>query len=175
MKLELKKIKIGPGSEETTQFTAELYVNGKLAAHCDNSGKGGCTDIRAYEPGQRELVAQAEAFCKTLPPVKSSFGGEYPMDLEGWVDEQVYKAESEKEIKRVLNKFDRKTANHIIVISKKLLDDFKSGKAVELSYREWKLNTPIALLNEGHKRAYVLDITGKLKGDEYIYNSNLPK
>ncbi len=173
MKLELKKIKLGPGSEETTQFTAELYVNGKFAAHCDNSGKGGPTDIRAYKPQECELTAQAEAYCKTLPSKTFSWG-EIKMDLEHWVDDQVYKAESEKEIKRVLVKLNKKCEKGIIALSQSLLENFKAGKPVDVSYREWNVKVPLSSLSDGQKRAYVLQITNVLKDDEFIYNENLP-
>ena len=175
MKLELKKIKLGPGSEETTQFTAELYVDGKFAAHCDNSGKGGPTDIRAYGKGDQKLVDEAEKYCATLPPLDLGGGTSIPMNLEHWVDDQVYKAEKEKEIKRVLVKLNKKCEKGIIVISQSLLDKFKAGKPVDVAYREWNIKVPISSLSDAQKRAYVLQITNVLNGDEFIYNENLPK
>lgn len=175
MKLELKKIKLGPGSEETTQFTAELYVNGKFAAHCDNSGKGGPTDIRAYGKGDQKLVDEAEKYCATLPPLDLGGGTSIPMNLEHWVDDQVYKAEKEKEIKRVLLKLNKKCEKGIIALSQSLLDEFKAGKSVDVSYREWNVKVPISSLSDTQKRSYVLQISNVLKGDEFIYNENLPK
>lgn len=174
MKLELKSIKLGPGSEETTQFTAKLYVEGKFAAYCDNAGKGGSTDVRAYEPQERELTAQAEAYCKTLPPKVYSWGN-VDMNLENWVDEQVWKIENEKEIKRGLQTLTKKCEKAIVVVSKKLLDDFKAGKPVSLSYRQWPIKIGVANLPDATKRVYVLQVTAKLEGDEFIYNENLPK
>ncbi len=175
MKLELKNIKLGPGSEETTQFTAKLYVNGKFAAYCDNAGKGGSTDVRAYEPQERELTAQAEAYCKTLPPLKLGGGSSIPMNLEHWVDEQVWKIENEKEIKRGLQTLAKRCEKAIVVVSKSLLDDFKAGKPVSLSYRQWPIKIGVANLPDATKRIYVLQVTAKLLEDEFIYNENLPK
>lgn len=42
MKIELKKLKVSKQfSEETTAYTAEIHVNGKLAFHASNRGHGG--------------------------------------------------------------------------------------------------------------------------------------
>jgi hypothetical protein len=46
-KLTLKKLKVHEDmSEETTCFSADLYEDGKLMAHVQNTGKGGCTNFR---------------------------------------------------------------------------------------------------------------------------------
>jgi len=46
-KLYLKKLKVHEDmSEETTCFSADLYEGGKLMAHVENTGKGGCTNFR---------------------------------------------------------------------------------------------------------------------------------
>lgn len=179
MKLELKKIKLGPGSEETTQFTAELYVNGKLAAHCDNAGKGGCTDIRAYEPGQRELVAQAETYCATLPPLDLGRGTTIPMNLEHWVDGEVEKEANSKHLskekKRILAQLNRDAKRYAVVISRKDFDDFNSGINLQLKYGTYDFKHPLDRFSDNAKRQIVEQITANLKGDEFIYNENLPK
>ncbi len=175
MKLELKKIKLGPGSEETTQFTAELYVDGKLAAHCDNAGKGGSTDIRAYEKHERELVEKAETFCNTLPPLKLGSGTSIPMNLEHWVDEQVWKVESDKQTSKIINAMKRATANKVVIVSKKALNDFLSGKGTQLGYNIIKYPHPFERYAPEARLTIVQRATAVLKDDEFIYNENLPK
>lgn len=175
MKLELKKIKLGPGSEETTQFTAELFVNGKLAAYCDNDGKGGSTDIRAYKPEHRALVAEAEAYCKTLPPLSLGGGTAIPMNLEHWVDEEVFKAESAKELQKTIKKLDRLCERNVVLVSRQQMEDFRGGRTNQLSYRTMKFHHPISRYSAESKIKIVQQSSTNLKGDEYIYNENLPK
>lgn len=67
MKLELKKVKVIPEmSEETTCFHATLYVNGKKAADCSNTGTGGMTDVRFYDTAVRDAVI---TYCNEHPVV----------------------------------------------------------------------------------------------------------
>lgn len=177
MKLELKNIKIGPGSEETIQFTAELYVEDKFAAYCDNTGKGGCTDIRGYEPGQKELLKQAEAYCKTLPHV--TFGeNSYPVTLEDWVDSEVYKFENKrhfkKEQKRILNGVKRDCETKIVVLNKKVYEEFIAGKSMGLNYQIINLKRNLRFYNQTELKKFVDSVKAKLKDDEFIFNTNLP-
>jgi hypothetical protein len=94
MKLELRNLKINLAfSEETTCFTATLYVEGVRTAECRNEGHGGSTDVRAFE-GRDKVLLQAEQYCLTLPPVKYN-NIEIKSDIEFVVDELV-----EAELKR---------------------------------------------------------------------------
>ena len=92
MKLELKKIKVNLAfSEGTTQFMAEIYLNGKNIGYAKNDGRGGCADYHPYE-GQREAMREAEEYAKTLPSRFYEFNGkkhEITMNLENWIDGQV--------------------------------------------------------------------------------------
>lgn len=92
MKLELRKIKVNLAfSEETTQFMAEIYANGKNIGYARNDGQGGCTDYYPHE-GQREAVRAAEEYAKTLPSIFYKFEGrdvEIKMNLENWIDKQI--------------------------------------------------------------------------------------
>lgn len=80
MKIELKKKKVCKwASEETICFQAELWIDGKKACIVSNDGKGG-----AHRYSDYRAVREAEAFCKTLPPVKLE-DMELPMDLELYI------------------------------------------------------------------------------------------
>ena len=75
MKLELKKVKvINEMSEETTCFHAVLYVDGKKAADCSNTGKGGMTDVRFYDIDVQYDVMK---YCKENPVVNVFRGKEH--------------------------------------------------------------------------------------------------
>lgn len=90
MKIELKKISFNERmSEETNAFVADLYINGKKVGYVKNDGRGGCTDIHGDSKENNDLIAEAEAYCKTLPKVKSEeYNFEYQPNLESMVDEQ---------------------------------------------------------------------------------------
>ena len=64
--VELKNVKVAQHmSEETTAFTATLYINGKKAAHVKNDGRGGDNYPSFLDGG---LGKDFHAFCKSLPP-----------------------------------------------------------------------------------------------------------
>lgn len=92
MRLELKNIKVNERfSEETTQFMADVYVDGTKVAYARNDGQGGCTHYNAYE-GKRVQLMAAEAYCMTLPSKEYSMGGKVHIiesNLEGWIDEKL--------------------------------------------------------------------------------------
>ena len=89
MKIELKKISFNERmSEETNCFVADLYINGKNVGECRNDGHGGCTDYRGNTREDDKIIAQAEAYCKTLPKIKSDFfKTEFEQSLERVIDQ----------------------------------------------------------------------------------------
>ena len=96
MKIELKKLKVYDKlSEETTAFTADVYINGKNVGTAENTGKGGETDLNFYHEKDsplRKLCDEAEAWAKTLPDRVVNFGSKpftIKVDLTLLVDEQV--------------------------------------------------------------------------------------
>jgi hypothetical protein len=106
MQIELKNIKFSEAmSEETNAFVCDVYVNKVKVAYAKNDGHGGCTFYHAYE-GKRELIEQAEKFCKALPPLK--YGGmELPMNLEmkiGMLLEDWLKAKDQAKFDKKLQK-----------------------------------------------------------------------
>ena len=103
--ITLKSVKVFVGmSEETTAFTATLYINGKKAAHVKNDGRGGDNYPRFLD---RELETEFHEFCKSLPstylyddddPTKV-MGGPYEKNydsfigdlLDEWMDNDQWK------------------------------------------------------------------------------------
>lgn len=60
-------------SEGTIAFSAKLYLNNKLVAHCENSGKGGCNQIH-FDSDEEYL--KFHNHIKTLPDEVVVFGTE---------------------------------------------------------------------------------------------------
>lgn len=79
MKVEMKKIKHSASqSEETNAFVGELWLDDKLAAMCQNSGKGGGTSIHYNNPAMRRTF---EAFAKAQDPLPSDGPGYPPLAM----------------------------------------------------------------------------------------------
>ena len=184
MKLELKKIKLGPGSEETIQFTAELYVNGELVALCVNSGKGGETEIRTYPKhdtrkgyeNAMNLIAEAEVYAKTLPGVPSDFSdGELPMSLDFWVDIEVGKFAQLKDREKIINRIDKACQTKIVIFNKIEYESFMAGKTMEMSQREWVFKKPLSSFPVEFLKWQLKEIKKTVSSEEFIYNKNLPE
>jgi hypothetical protein len=111
MKIELKSLKIYDRmSEETIAFTADVYVNGKKVAYAKNDGCGGSTYYNRYPNSDNALLNEAEAYCKSLPPEKSTLGDktlELPQSLESVIDEWVYRVFNEKETAKFQKKLEK--------------------------------------------------------------------
>lgn len=106
MELELKRIEFSERlSQETNAFAADLWVNGKKVAYCENSGHGGCTNYNAYDPSLRPLLKEAEEYCKSLPSVKYEVNGnthELKMNLEFKIDTMLAEWLEAKDFKKAL-------------------------------------------------------------------------
>tara|TARA_Y100000310_G_C20065527_1_gene526961 strand:+ start:55 stop:537 length:483 start_codon:yes stop_codon:yes gene_type:complete len=66
--IQLKNVKIAWNmSEETTAFTATLYIDGKKAAHVKNDGTGGDNHPWFLD---RKVEKEFHEFCKSLPLIQ---------------------------------------------------------------------------------------------------------
>lgn len=97
MQVELKNIEIfESGSQETTCFTADLWIDGKKAATVENSGNGGANLCRFYD---QQLHRQFEEYCRSLP---SDY--EWPMDEDFFITLLVAKHQEEQALKKACRK-----------------------------------------------------------------------
>lgn len=99
MKIELKNIKVSERlSDETTCFSATIYIDGKRAGEVVNRGCGGPNE---YAFPDRELHKQFDAFCESLPPTE-----EYalPMDADLYLDNLLYAWQDKQLLKRQCKK-----------------------------------------------------------------------
>jgi len=160
MKIELKNIKFSEAmSEETNAFTADLFINGKKVGYCKNQGHGGCTDYNSYEPENRKVIQEAEAYFKSLPKVKEEkYNFEYQPTLEYAIDEQLenwLKARYEK-------KMERKMLKAIFI---------GQPNSDPRSYYGFKV--PLSTIPLPQLQASVDRIKAKLTNGEVILNTNL--
>jgi hypothetical protein len=74
MKIELRGVKYAAfASQETSCFSATVYIDGVKAGTAENSGHGGATMIHP-----RDLNDRLEAHAKTLPVEKTRYGDMQP-------------------------------------------------------------------------------------------------
>ena len=168
MKIELKKLKIAEHmSEETTAFTADIYVDGVNAGYAKNDGHGGCTGYHP-NPGKRSLIESAEQFCLTLPPIKypeiqGMKAFEVDMNLENLIDKMVEDELKRKDQKKLEKQLQKKMVNHIIW-----------GVPNGTSYVQIKLPRPIASYSLPAIQTAIDKIKKTdLKEGEQILNTNL--
>jgi hypothetical protein len=160
MRIELKNIKFSEAmSEETSAFTANLYINGKKVGYCKNNGQGGCTDYNSNSPENRKIIAKAETYCKKLPKVKS-FNMEYNQSLESVIDTLLEDWLKAKETKT----FERRMKTCILTGSP---DENRT------IYSYFNFKKPLSSFKTSDLQGAVNRIKGKLKGNDIILNTNL--
>lgn len=172
MKIELKKIAVYERmSEETTAFNAEIYADGINIGYAKNDGQGGCTFYHAHQ-GKQDLMAKAEAYAKTLPPIQYELGegrkGEIAMNLEHLIDELVEQYLQTKENAKFAKKREKAYLTNIVF-----------GKPNGTSYKSigWKI-TIAEICNMKGGEDKIKEVIAKVKKDlkegEKILNTNLP-
>lgn len=106
MKVELRSIKVyDQMSEETTAFTAEIYVDGKKIGYTKNEGHGGCTDAYPY-PEHHSKFNELCSYLESQPDIVYP-EDEYPelslkCNLEHWIDFQISEYLKERENKKLI-------------------------------------------------------------------------
>jgi hypothetical protein len=169
MKIELKKIKIAEHmSEETTAFTAEIYINGVNAGYAKNDGRGGCTDYHPYE-GKRSLIQAAEKHCLTLPAQKIDMGeGRKPlvieMNLENFIDDLVHEELKRRDQKKFEKQLEKR-------MEKSIMWGIPNGN----SYREIRQKQPLSAYNVTALQGLVDRVKKDFKAGEQFLNTNFEK
>lgn len=159
MNIELKKIKVAEHmSEETTAFTAELFVNGVNIGYVKNDGRGGCTDYyNNPDVKSKELLREVEAYCLTLPEIDyGSF--KHKMDLETFIDELLDKHLKEKAQKQ---------------LDKKMVDAIIFGVPNGYSYTQIKQKKPLSAFPIESLQKAIDNLKANFKNGEVIMNTNL--
>ena len=159
MNIELKKIKVAANmSEETTAFTAELFINGKNIGYVKNDGHGGCTDYHNNpDEKSKEALKAAEAYCLTLPEV--DYGTfKHKMDLETFIDDLLEKHLKEKEQSK---------------LTKKMVDTVMWGIPNGHSYTQVKFKVPLAQIPTEKLQSYLDKYKKDFDKDEKFLNTNL--
>lgn len=173
MKIELKRIQYSSRlSEETNAFAADLYINDIKAGEAKNEGHGGPTHYYARNEQGRQLITEAEAYCKNLPPVKYAFGrreGSYDMNLEHYIDDLLENHLDERELQKFKNKMNKDMLKGIVI-----------GVPNANAYSAWSFNTSIDQIL-AHPRGTeqltneIKKLIPKLTDGKIILNTNIPE
>lgn len=173
MKIELKGIHYSAQlSEETSAFSANLYINGYKVATTSNRGHGGSTDYVPINEKGRQLIKEAEAYCKSLPREKYTLGveeHELNMNLELYIDNLLTDYLKKKDLQQFRKKLEKYTTNQIVI------------GIPDQSFRTLRLKFPIdPLLTHPQDESVLTDIMKEkiipyLKENEKILNPNIPE
>jgi hypothetical protein len=176
MKIELKNVKINlTFSEETIMFKADLVINGIVVGEANNDGRGGCTfysannyNVKKQEflpdaerKRNKELIQEAEAFCKSQPKKVVEFNsGTHELDvtLEFLIDELIDNELKKKEQKK---------------LEKKMLDAILWGKPNGYSYTQVKFKMPLAKIPLIQLQGLINKYKIQLKDGDVFLNTNL--
>ena len=168
MNIQLKKLQINLAfSKETTMFKADVYINGYKAGCASNEGHGGCTDYHWYDAKGKELILEAEAYCKTLPQIE--YGDmKWDMDFEQYIENLVNEVVGEKEKAKFIKKRDKACLNQIIYCLPEDGDIRYKGFG-------WKNHTIASLLKHPQGAKVLSEKIEELKKQGYIIlNKNIP-
>lgn len=168
MTIELRNIQIHDRmSEETTAFTASLYIDNKKIGWAKNTGQGGCTTYGADDHKDYALIKEAEAYCEGLPPNKFEYDGtsyENPASLEVVIDRIIDEYLVEKENKK---------------LKKRMLTHIMFGNQSQYTEVHWTgltieqmLAAPVG--REKIKSA-IRSLKKKTKDGDTLLNTNIPE
>ncbi len=171
MLIELRHLTIHTRmSEETTAFSASLYVNGKKIGTAENTGKGGATIIQADSHHFWKVIGEAEAYCKSLPPIIYE-GEALQVDLELYLNNIVFDFALQKENKR----FERKkSSDQFTGIIYGTDTSYKRVTFSDGAGNKIPIDT-IVKNNPSYLSEQVKAVNKKLKDGERILNTNIPK
>lgn len=107
MNITLKSLKIAKFlSQETTAFSATIYIDGRKAGTADNDGNGGPNRYHfdAFD-GKKgyEIEQELQAWAATLPKMQV-YDTELSMDLDLVIDGIIQKMEYDKQVARSCKK-----------------------------------------------------------------------
>ena len=102
MEAELRKVKVSRQlSEETTAFTAQLWVDGEHVGNVKNAGQGGNNQLTPAGDGEGWAKIHAfEEWCKTLPAVEDDRFGTLKMDSDFYLSRMLDAYEETKQLQR---------------------------------------------------------------------------
>ena len=175
LEIQLKNVKLGASfmHQETINFAADIYLNGKKIGFAFNDGQGGCTHCTPDGRENFAILNEVEKHYLAKPAVKYEDygGGELKYSLDYFIDEEVGKLMDAREIAKVNKKIAKYMINHIVIGNE---EKYKAGKLEE--YRIVKYLYPIATIIEKAptklKEALVNHIA-KLGKGEAILNPEL--
>ena len=120
MKIALKNVKIARHmSQETTAFTASLWIDNKRVGDVRNEGCGGPNDVWIEDRELRELF---HAHVTTMPDMVTDYGT-FPMNVDLFISDLLEKHEHQQWIKRqtrrkIIFRLDGDKANEFRTVSK---------------------------------------------------------
>lgn len=115
MKIELKNLKVANHlSQETTAYSASVYVNGKRAFHAQNAGQGGADDFHRVQGYDGPALAEIDAWLADHEPpagpmdpdpaTRAAYDTGMRCDLELLVSRLITEKDAARMLGQLLNK-----------------------------------------------------------------------
>lgn len=167
MNIELRNIQIQDRqSEETTAFTASLYVDGKKVGRAGNSGKGGPSNYHADDHKNWDVIRKAEAY--SLAKTDGN------VSLEDLIDSIIDDYWQERENKRFKDKMQRDMLTALLIGNDKQYR--KITWPIQGTRRYWTIENLLKMDN-GRKaiRTTVAEYKRLMSPSERILNTNIPE
>lgn len=170
MNIELKNIKYMESlSEETSCFSADLFVNGRKVGYAKNAGHGGCTEYMHHLDEKnlaknRETIRLAEVHCASLPDIDY---GDFKIksNLENVIDNLFEAWMLERETKKFQKKMEKNFQTQICV-----------GVPNASSYSLYNLKKPLELFSKEKLQQFINGtVKPNMKEGEVILNTNFEK
>jgi len=173
MQIELRNIQVNERlSDDSNAFSATIYIDNKKVGIATDDGRGGETDYYASNAQGKELLREAETWCKALPPsVRADIlvDGKpltVDMNLSLYLANIVFEHLQKKEAERLERK-----------IQKLMVDSIVYGSIPkDVSYLKYKIPIADFLKSEAGmkalKKAIVERVIPELKGGQKILNTN---
>ncbi|MEC5143056.1 hypothetical protein [Chitinophaga sp. 212800010-3] len=165
MKVELKNIKMRvPQYEDSIQFHADLFINGKHAGEASNDGNGGSCSYEGYTPEGKKLIHDAEAYFKSLPPINIADQGENLLLIEQSLEYRISELSYEYYNNRERNRM--------------MLKGFVFGQNGVIQWLEFKKPISHFLKTQNGedflKRTLETEVVPLMKEGDVLFNTNLP-
>lgn len=176
MNIQLKNIKVAKHlSQETTAFSADVYINNVKAAYCKNDGHGGATFYWPHALEYRALITEAEQYCKTLPDIQTDFKDPgdntktfaIKMNLENFIDNLLNSFLGDLEKQRFVRNMERDMKKGILVGTDEQYIVYNLPKSLDDIIHTG--TNPIASINEWLKK-----VATRMKAGDRILNTNFP-
>lgn len=137
--IEIKNIKVRlprkGDPNDSTDFTADIYINGVKAAYAHNDGWGGPTSISPTNSKGAALITSAENYLDSLPEVPAR--GVPDRTIKEDLELRVNRVAAKEEHRKALDKIAKNTLTKVTQLEKGVLLQFSGKVKVDVELKPY--------------------------------------